>query len=670
MQILLLNYTCTYDDLVPKSALHYELRSGILCLSDLIQGLSEHLPSSNDLKEFDFAHLNVFPKLVQFMNDCQDIMVGSQPLPEFLEWDGVSFWPMIADSIGRLGPMVLAIQFIEAVFELVERFKPDAILLNGTSEPIIAHLHTEFSKLCPTAFYGKPVRQASSLSLKRLALLRQHLLNTTRRCSNALARHWQRVSPPQSKQSPSSQNASLFFRRSQGPSAKLVLFCTMQADYRFHETTMKDEYFSPIHEALQDNPNFAFAAIEYPYGADLAISKRLASLNLPYPHIQFDSIPVERLSKTVNNAHTIFLAKLNQLIRDISFSSTFAYRGIRLLPAFQETLTNCFTWDLPRFVGAYTRAGAVLDQFRPDALMFSNDSCPHTRCMIIQAKKRSIPTVSLQHGVIGDDYRQHKNQVTQLNSKGITSGFVHADVTCVYSKKDHGILTERGHYASNSVVITGDWRLDRLYRMLRSDPARWPQFFGLDTSRPTATVIASGMATDALRAILSVFRALNLEWNFILKLHPRHDYADYYPITESYGIDKSRVIKDSLYESILAADLVISTSAWTTVLFDVVCLTRDFLVLDMSRGHLPIIPHLQDVLPEVARTEGDFYRVLKKYLAGDVVNNKANYESFVGYHLQTFDGKGTERVIAELERLLHGAMTQRIASADRQSLAS
>jgi len=617
----------------------------------------------NSLTELDYSRVDSPASRVRLLNDCQDMTIAGVRLPEFLEYRGISMWPLIADGVGLFGPFAWMIPIIDWAVLLAADSSPDVILFNKYNNSQLESVFVSLRAILPIELYSDPWMSFPSCGWK--AKLRRAIgrfPNLKRRLEGArilwrklghFIKAARRNKAHEIARGVSGQGKDLPPAVISPPAGdkSRVLFASWEMEFRFDaENRLYDTFFSAIHDAMCSTGPYDVCCVELPDGIDRGTVARTPPEKLPYPIFRLDAASPDGLDELVWEQTLEFHARMRQMESDREFERQFSYKGISLLPILKDVWRSLLTSAIPLCIANMEQSSKMLDRVRPDLVMATFETGSVARGLIIEAKRRGIPTIGLQHGVVGE-YYLHKNQTIDLETDPY--GFIAPDVTCLYSEASRTTAGEQGHYPPGALVVTGDWRQDRLYWLMqRFDRAEWCRKYSLDPGKRIVTLL-TGLLTDQLLPILlPPLVDQRQEWETVVKIHPREKLPQVSALCTTLGFPDLQVLQCDVYEAILAADLLICTSPYSAVLFDIVCVRKPFIVFNPLTSQAPDYLKIGRVVHKVATTQSEYQHLLSKYLSGQPVNHLENYDAFIDEYAYRFDGEGASRVARVVTEVL------------------
>jgi hypothetical protein len=148
-------------------------------------------------------------------------------------------------------------------------------------------------------------------------------------------------------------------------------------------------------------------------------------------------------------------------------------RGCDCWPLVREELAGIALLQWPWSARAMDEAGAALDALDPSVVLTYAEAGGWGRALMIEARRRAIPSAGLQHGFI---YRHWLNYLHEpdemLPDTGQPSdrGFPRPDRTLLFDAYAARHLVEAGRFPAESLVVTGSPRLDALVEEARRLP--------------------------------------------------------------------------------------------------------------------------------------------------------------------------------------------------------
>jgi len=149
--------------------------------------------------------------------------------------------------------------------------------------------------------------------------------------------------------------------------------------------------------------------------------------------------------------------------RDLRQAAVFG--GYDLWRFIRQELTGAAYLQLPWSARAMDEAAAALDRIRPAVAVTYAEAGGWGRALVLEARRRGIPTCGLQHGFIHRhwlNYRHLPDEVAPSARNAGDLGFPHPTATLVFDRFAARHLEEAGSLPAAALIVTGNPRLDAL----------------------------------------------------------------------------------------------------------------------------------------------------------------------------------------------------------------
>jgi hypothetical protein len=282
---------------------------------------------------------------------------------------------------------------------------------------------------------------------------------------------------------------------------------------------------------------------------------------------------------------------------------------------------------------------------RPDAVVVTYESGPHQRALLIEAARRSIPTVGLMHGMIYDTHYDYMHANVTTDPFGRPAGFAIPQVTCVWGDYWRDVLVERGHYTRGAVAVTGNARVEEFLELARRTSAGdMRSALGIEPSRRVVLVLTAGERIGVF--LDAIFAALDGQRDCVplVKPHPGDDVTFIEERLEAHGHDRDRIHHGNLAEAILAADLVISQIS--TASLEAMLLRRPLVLVNLGRVPGFSEASVESGLARYAETSAAVSREVQLALSDDQfeLRTEGSHREFVQRWFGGADSHAAERI--------------------------
>jgi len=145
-----------------------------------------------------------------------------------------------------------------------------------------------------------------------------------------------------------------------------------------------------------------------------------------------------------------------------------AYRGCDLWPVLRRELEDTARLQWPWSARAMDEAGSALDTLRPNAMLTYAEAGGWGRALVLEARRRSVPSIGLQHGFIYRHWLNYLHEPDEILPLGSDDGCPLPDRTLVYDAYAASHLRGAGHFPESRLAVTGNPRLDDLASRVRA----------------------------------------------------------------------------------------------------------------------------------------------------------------------------------------------------------
>ena len=281
-----------------------------------------------------------------------------------------------------------------------------------------------------------------------------------------------------------------------------------------------------------------------------------------------------------------------QLARDLTtgggIRAAAEVRGCDLWPVLSRELHDAATVQWPWSARAMDEAGAALDALMPGAALTYAEAGGWGRAIMLEARRRGIPSAALQHGFIYRHWLNYLHEPDEMLPQGDDRGFPRPDVTLLFDKFAEEHLREAGQFPPHALEVTGNARLDELAAACatlrpRADAIR--QALDLPPGRPCVVLAAKySEIRDVLPSLVQAIDRLP-DVTLLIKPHPAETAGVYAPHTGP----KVRVVPGStgLAEMLTIADVLVTMNS--TVAIDALTLDVPSLVIGLPNNLSPLV---------------------------------------------------------------------------------
>jgi hypothetical protein len=380
----------------------------------------------------------------QWIKALRRLDVDGQPFRRRFTFHGDSLWWFTELYLHKQQVVLSIYRAIAALEALIERERPVGITV-VRGGPVVRTLAPEAARAHRIAYRGGAGRTRGTLRIMQMDL-RARGLRFAARASRARA-----------------SNASASSART------TVAAFVHRAFWRSGAPEGSAEsYIGPVLEALEDRVR---SGVRY---VSVGPSENFRARRWWHPLVKRTdpgaAAPIESLAP---------LAKLegsNQLWRErhrmlrTLLTSTAVQQHARVgaydcWPLIREELAGVVLLQWTWSARAMDEAGAALDILGPAVVVTYAEAGGWGRALMLEARRRGIPTAGLQHGFIYQSWLNYLHEDDEMSpdpANLIDAGFPRPTRTMVFDEYARAHLERHGHFPAGAVAVTGSPRLDAL----------------------------------------------------------------------------------------------------------------------------------------------------------------------------------------------------------------
>jgi len=323
------------------------------------------------------------------------------------------------------------------------------------------------------------------------------------------------------------------------------------------------------------------------------------------------------------------------------------FRGCDLWDVLRPELTSAALLQWPWSARAMDEAGAALDALSPSVAVTYAEAGGWGRALVLEARRRKIPSVGLQHGFIYRHWLNYRHTADEMRPGAADAGFPVPDRTLVFDQYAVEHLTSQGHFPAESLQITGSARLDDLARRLAElSPSREAirQKLGV-RGEPLAVFAAKFVEVEHELPPLVSAAAVMPDIRVVIKPHPAETPELYRPfLTGAPSVSLAPPTAD-LATLLAAADAVITMNS--TVAIDGLVLGLPALVIGLPNNLQPFV----DAGAMLGVRSGEDLQMPLRALLYDAHAREALMQAaarFTSRYGMRADGQAADRAAAEI----------------------
>jgi hypothetical protein len=311
------------------------------------------------------------------------------------------------------------------------------------------------------------------------------------------------------------------------------------------------------------------------------------------------AIPIESLAPIATLADSLRVWSERHVMRRALLNSLDLQRhaaigGYDCWPAIREELAGIALLQWPWSARAMDEAGAALDALRPAVALTYAEAGGWGRALMLEARRRGIPTAGLQHGFIYHSWLNYLHEPDEMcpdPGNPADVGFPRPVQTLVFDEYARTHLERHGQFPAASLTVTGSPRLDAL---VRDAAALSPQEVtaardaaGAGPSRALVLFVAKYRQARHVLAALAEAVADMPEVQLAIKTHPAETPDAYGPVAG--GRTNIRVLPATapLAALLRASQAIVTVNS--TVALDAAVLGVPALVIGLPNNLSPFV---------------------------------------------------------------------------------
>lgn len=564
-------------------------------------------------------------------------VLDGKPLAELLEYSGFSLWWFIRQ--GFYTHCFNALKEIEAMMLLLKNKDIARVVVLNQEEDFIAAIKEAAKRSNAEITYAKKLQPKMAPFFEN----KMDLLGNLPRIMRIIHGFFR----------------NLNIRHNLGK-FNILLFTRSHVWSTLSNNTKGDVNSFTIMNELSKSPQYNIIQLDVALTKD-SMSKGVAGKKksfVPYDYFIFMSYFDSKIKENIRCQRPRLRSLWRNLDKNNSFKKALICDNIPLYPILRKQLKSYFFNDFDSFIGAIRNieiGKKIMDDYKVSALI-AVDENGSSRFLVFAAKSGRIPSIGLQHGVIspGTESIAYSYSINDLYGYKNRLNCQLADKTAVWGSYFKKLLVEKGNYMNDSVIITGQPRLDIAYRnkQIYSKKAFYRKF-GIESSKNLVVYASQPRKGEFKAAFSAVVKALKQLENaaLVVKLHPKEEPSIYNQVLKEMQY-RAIVSKDiDLYEAIACSEVVIAIHS--TAILEALALERPVIQLNLMEKY--------DVFGKTAKKAIIFADSEKRLLEAIrmALHDKPHLKEFskktkkfIPEYFYKIDGKSTERFINVLEEIL------------------
>lgn len=217
-------------------------------------------------------------------------------------------------------------------------------------------------------------------------------------------------------------------------------------------------FIQPILDGFKNKNPILCVDLDYTFRGETNILKERLETEFNWVPIEF--LLTKKQQKIVGDSINKLKKNLD-LLQKNEISKIFVYKGISLWSFLKKTFDEIFLEpNLPTYIHLIDQLSNFLKQVEPSIIIQVYETGPYAKAFEVAAKKLGIKTVGIQHGLFPSDTSDY--MCKQIKNENFHFGNIIPDCTFVFGKYHKNLLTEKGGYPKDKVLVTGNPTLSNL----------------------------------------------------------------------------------------------------------------------------------------------------------------------------------------------------------------
>jgi hypothetical protein len=268
--------------------------------------------------------------------------------------------------------------------------------------------------------------------------------------------------------------------------------------------------------------------------------------------------------------------------------------GCDCWPIVREELAGVAWLQWPWSVRAMDEAAAALDALRPTVALTYAEAGGWGRALVLEARRRRIPTAGLQHGFIYRHWLNYRHEPDEMQSDADQpgdTGFPRPTRTLLFDQYAARHLETAGRFPADALAVTGSPRLDALAATAAAlgpgDRARVEHLTGMQPGDALVVVVTKFReAREVLPAFLAAAAAFP-GVRVAIKTHPAETAEAYAEMTAGLTGVRTLAAAEPLAPLLMASRLIVTVNS--TVALDAAVLGVPALVIGLPNNLSPFV---------------------------------------------------------------------------------
>jgi len=509
-------------------------------------------------------------------NNISNMLIEQKKISEWFSYNGISYWWLIHPTIYAKYNEIC--NFIDKFLIFLKQSHIGKIILHGNFEKQVI-----IKQICKQNNIILEIIDSKTFSIKNKSKFLKKIF-------------YKKISEKKKK-----NRINLFKKlkpNSDFPSKIDVIITSPGIYNRFltntatGETENSEFILQPFLNLLQKhNIPSIFFDLDYTFRGELNPLKNRLENNENWFPIELIGIKINKISKLILHE----LMDSYSELKTHNLENKIMYKEISLWSYLENTFNEIFYEPfLPTYIQLIQDLENFLTCYKPKSIIQIYETGPFAKCFEIIAKKLSIPTIGLQHGIIYENYADYAHTEISLNYE--PKKYLIPDLTLVFGEYYKKIMTEKWNYPSKNIKIfkhPSFYNFDNIGSIKKEDLLN---HLKIKNSRIIFVPLSFRLGISStnnpdLLLLNKLYQELDSKFTVIIRPHPG-DFKSSSKLKKLYPNSNFIISDTSLFENIISSDIVITTIS--TVGIDAIPFKKKIIFVSVGNNTPEFLKDIQE----------------------------------------------------------------------------
>lgn len=344
------------------------------------------------------------------------------------------------------------------------------------------------------------------------------------------------------------------------------------------------------------------------------------------------------------------------------FQSSLSYDGVPLWSILRGMLSGVFLMALPEAVRWIETMKVMINKEKPVLIVLPGEYCSFLgHAAIIAGKKKHVPTIAIQHGVITTNSLEYTIATSEKGEDANSKLWVIPTKLAVYGQYTKKAL-ETLLYPSDNIAITGHPDYDVLFKLERLiDKKEILRELGIKSDQKriitftTQALWSMKSRENLLRTILEAVKKLE-DVILLIKPHPGENEDWHKKIIKEMGV-RNAIVLDRHYntaKALFVCDLMITS--YSTTALEAMALDKPVITVNLE-DETELFPYAKSGAAIGVSNSEDLLRTINSVFGNENLRRKLaeHRQNFLAEHIYKIDGRASERITNLVSHIVHAA---------------